>query len=363
MAAVATDRYARVFNSLEQFNPVNAVMKRLLVAALSCAAAFAATLSSAQVRPPIARQPLPNQIIAKVSDAAACLADRGTPIPFFGSATPSLSGRDLDKFVTQSIRLTNAECRAECRSQGYQFSGTQSGSTCFCGNAVGKYGPAPNCNAPCSGRPLEICGGQLANSVSFTGGTVPPPIPAAPTDGGQCVISVTGPGYQHFETQTWTRVGPPLPPAPGQTAKQYPMQWSVTGAGGSQQLSVSGTQSQTLVRSWTISGAASVTYVATAQGGGYWFHQPTTAVNGTLNEQPQVQTINGVTQTPSQPGSLAWPEFMTSFTGVPGSDGRLRSSMTFQVPATTGVTGSLNYGYARLGNPSGTIVCNWNVVL
>jgi len=40
----------------------------------------------------------------------------------------------------------------------------QMGSTCFCGNKYGSYGPA-NCTTPCSGNANETCGSWMANSV------------------------------------------------------------------------------------------------------------------------------------------------------------------------------------------------------
>ena len=38
-------------------------------------------------------------------------------------------------------------------------------SYCACGNSYGSQGVSTNCNMPCSGNSLEICGGGGANSV------------------------------------------------------------------------------------------------------------------------------------------------------------------------------------------------------
>ena len=46
-----------------------------------------------------------------------------------------------------------------CREKGNAYAATQFGKQCFCGNSYGKYGPAKNCDANCSGNQAEICGG------------------------------------------------------------------------------------------------------------------------------------------------------------------------------------------------------------
>ena len=38
-------------------------------------------------------------------------------------------------------------------------------SWCFCGNTYGLFGLTSNCNMPCTGNALEICGGSRANSI------------------------------------------------------------------------------------------------------------------------------------------------------------------------------------------------------
>ncbi|MCU0553544.1 MAG: WSC domain-containing protein [Syntrophales bacterium] len=52
-----------------------------------------------------------------------------------------------------------------CREKGSAYAATRFCQHCHCGNSYGKYGPAKNCDAKCSGNQAEICGGTWANSV------------------------------------------------------------------------------------------------------------------------------------------------------------------------------------------------------
>ena len=81
--------------------------------------------------------------------------------------------RDLNGFA-ETTSTTNERCRQTCAARGFQYSGTQYGAQCYCGNTYGKYGPANNCDMPCSGNPNEICGGNWANSISRVGTPVFP---------------------------------------------------------------------------------------------------------------------------------------------------------------------------------------------
>jgi len=86
-----------------------------------------------------------------------CYKDQGDP---YGTR-----GRDLSGYMFSSPNMTTELCISECRKRGFAFAGTQYGSQCFCGNSYGKFGPANNCNMPCSGNKSEICGGFWANSI------------------------------------------------------------------------------------------------------------------------------------------------------------------------------------------------------
>lgn len=78
---------------------------------------------------------------------------------------PDLKGRDLDGMVVAGKKNTGASCVAYCKSKGFKYAGTQWGKYCGCGNSYGKFGPATNCDKPCTGNPKEMCGGGLANTV------------------------------------------------------------------------------------------------------------------------------------------------------------------------------------------------------
>ena len=73
--------------------------------------------------------------------------------------------RDIGADRSDSSQMTTESCRAYCQGKGYTYAATQYASVCFCGNSYGKYGPAGNCDAKCTGNPGEICGGSWANSV------------------------------------------------------------------------------------------------------------------------------------------------------------------------------------------------------
>jgi hypothetical protein len=106
--------------------------------------------------PPPAR---PLQFQFRPNGAFACIQDNP-------------QSRDLSGSMSQSMTMTNAQCRSQCNAGGFVFAGTQNGSQCFCGNTSGQYGLSNACTIGCSGYNGEFCGGPLANSVFLTG--VPP---------------------------------------------------------------------------------------------------------------------------------------------------------------------------------------------
>jgi hypothetical protein len=259
--------------------------------------------------------------------------------------------------------MTNDQCRATCANKGFPFAGTQSGDFCFCGDNAGSFGLASQCGDVCGGRPGEACGGTLANSVSLSGASglqqaqVPPP----PANGGQCVINVSAPAYQHFEIQTWTVTGMPTVLSNG--GKLYPMRWSVTGGGMRWDLTVAGNQTQTNKRSWTIdstsplsNGAPPVTavqYQGLVLNGVMTFSEQSSQGAGTLLDTQQPY-INGMPQTPTTlPGlSLEWRPGVYNF---PVNPETISGTVTFPVDD------SHPYGYARRPGATGTVVCRWNV--
>jgi hypothetical protein len=337
-------------------------MGKLLLAAIALMGALATAPVSAQTQPPgvsagrILTNPPP---YARLPNGAfACFADPASKLSLY-SPLPNPAGHDLSGQVTWSPRMTNDACRATCASQNFVFAGTQSGAFCFCGNSAGTYGAASACTAPCSGSPGEMCGGTSANSVSLSGalGFAPKPVMPPPSNGGQCVINASGPGYRHFEVQTWVVNGKSMPA--GANGPVYSMQWTVDGGGASQQVSTAsnGTRSTTtiLLRSWKISGGAAVSYVATQlPSGALLFHEYSAAGNGTVTEDPQRKYIDGVLQTPGQAQSGPWAEHSTSASIAMPNPTTITYSST--VPTAGGTV------FAALAGTSGTVTCSWNVV-
>jgi hypothetical protein len=45
----------------------------------------------------------------------------------------------------------------------------QYAESCLCGNRYGQFGPADNCNMPCTGDQGQTCGGINSNNVYGTG--------------------------------------------------------------------------------------------------------------------------------------------------------------------------------------------------
>jgi uncharacterized caspase-like protein len=78
------------------------------------------------------------------------------------------SKRDLDGHTFYDSKMTTQLCVSTCRDKGFSHAGTQYGGHCFCGNKFGKFGPADNCNAKCTGNRDETCGGTWANAIYKT---------------------------------------------------------------------------------------------------------------------------------------------------------------------------------------------------
>jgi hypothetical protein len=283
--------------------------------------------------------------------AFACEQDQGTPLsPSSLSQLPSLTGRDLSGSVSSSLSLTNDQCRASCVSKGFLYSGTQSGSFCFCGNSHGRFGTSNACTTGCLGYLGEICGGPLANSVSFTfSPPPPPPIPDLPSNGGRCIIDNNGPGYRHTEIQVWVATGQSVPNANG-PGMLIPMNWTITGNGYYDQL----TPGNEDVQRWTIAGSAPV-------------HANVTPIGSDLIFQPfeSAVSITGALQGTQQ----KWTNGMAN---PPGPIGNTRQ----EYPYGTTVSGAAQTnqivemvapvnpfpGYAQPGGVRGSVICQWNVM-
>ena len=338
-------------------------MKKLTPLVFAVMAVTAAVSARAQVQVPVPRNNnlvlQPRSFAPRNNGAFACFADQNPP-PALSvySPLPSLTGRDLAGQVTWSNRMTNDMCRATCASNNFVFAGTQSGAFCFCGNSVGTHGTSNACTSGCMGSGGEMCGGPSANSVSwaqdFVGGF--PSAPAPPANGGQCVVNLGGPGYRHSELHRWTVTGPPTMAS---TGKQYPLIWTVTGSGASEALTIGGKDSQTLIRSWTVSGSQPVTYQARLSNGVLSFAESTTPASGQLVEAPQRQYIDGVLQQPGMATAGSSTEYTVKATISAQGLVPIAFSTNLAVSASMG-------GYApphaAVAGWSGTIQCNWNLL-
>jgi len=76
--------------------------------------------------------------------------------------------RAMSGGMTVSGQNSAKFCISICRNKGFKFAGTQYSRECFCGNDYDDYGPANNCNMPCTGNRKEMCGGTWALSVYST---------------------------------------------------------------------------------------------------------------------------------------------------------------------------------------------------
>jgi hypothetical protein len=326
-------------------------MRKMLLLLLTFSSAWAvSTLATAQISPP-RTPPAPGRFFPPRSNGAfACLQDHGAPLSF-GSGQ-NLSGRSLPEGF-QSINLTNDQCRASCASQNLALAGTESGAFCFCGNDASALGAPAACNTGCRGYPGEICGGTLANSVSLTGATgfVAPPVPPPPSNGGQCVTDVNGPGYRHFEIQTWTVSGPPILLPNG--GKQYPMYWNSTGLGAYREIA----GSQVNIITWILKGASPVTYQTTliASDGHLNFIEQSKAGTATIQVSQQ-QFISGVPQTPGMSVGY-WGEFPhPANLAPPLNPSTLVDQQTFMVDYNHKIA------YTQPAAAGGTVICTWNVI-
>lgn len=221
--------------------------------------------------------------------AVACSRDQGDP--------QSTAGRDLSGYMRADPSMTNSTCRSTCASRGFVFAGTQYGSYCFCGTTFGKYGAASNCTMGCSGNPGETCGGAWANSISLSGAE--PKVPAAPTNGSQCVVwgkgtlqhanpKIVG-TYRYLEIQRWEVTGPPVPNGTGYL---LPVMWTTTGSGSLHEEDGVGGVTDT---NWGISGARATQFQQVRSGANWKINQvemPFTIPDGIV--ETRRQTINGV---------------------------------------------------------------------
>jgi hypothetical protein len=76
---------------------------------------------------------------------------------------------NLDGYLERSADNTPQSCIATCQAQGFAYAGVEYGQSCLCGNSYDQFGPADNCDMPCTGDASQMCGGYNANNVYATG--------------------------------------------------------------------------------------------------------------------------------------------------------------------------------------------------
>ena len=288
--------------------------------------------------------------------AFACYADHGSPLTVY-SPLPTVVGHDLNGFVTWSDHMTNDACRTTCGTRGFQYAGTQSGAFCFCGDTAGSFGTSNSCHASCTGRPGEVCGGSLANSVSQVPFIAPPP-PPMPANGGQCIWTVTGPGYHHSEAQTFVITGRTANP---DGSAVYSVNWSMTGAGAYHAFVASGTHSTGDIRTWTVDGSAAIQFrtilITSTKHLSFSYVPPVAA--GSLHEL-QTHYIDGIAQGVPGATTSTWTQFMT----LPIDIAPLTMNpLTFPASFTVQQAPLAVQYHAAPGGSTGQVQCKWSVAL
>lgn len=88
--------------------------------------------------------------------------------PYAGCYTDNVALRTFSTRVYPPGLLTIESCQAACASVGYSYAGLEWSVECFCTNEIengGTLAPEDECEMPCAGDALEICGGPSRLSV------------------------------------------------------------------------------------------------------------------------------------------------------------------------------------------------------
>lgn len=99
-----------------------------------------------------------------------------TGIDYLGCFTDS-STRVLPLQLYISSSNNNTMCALGCRKAGFQYSGTEYGNECWCGNTIPTANTtASSCSSVCAGVSSQLCGGSWAlsvmNDTTYTPATV-----------------------------------------------------------------------------------------------------------------------------------------------------------------------------------------------
>jgi hypothetical protein len=193
------------------------------------------------------------------------------------------------------------------------------------------------------------------------------PIPAPPSNGGQCLIELGGqvqplPGqrgqvsaYRLYEIQRW--VVSPAPSQTGQNPLLYSTTWTTSGNATRHEDNGYGEVNDW---TWTVSGTNAVALQAKKIASGNW-----------LVQVPQASAANGITVTQQHNSDALKTYQQTAFAyGYPamapappppgspaGTAWRVSETNSWLVPS------QVNWGYPRPGYARGTIGCTWNLAV
>jgi hypothetical protein len=87
------------------------------------------------------------------------------PIAYLGCFKDVVSQRAMNDYVFTGTDMTTEKCQQGCSIRGYQYSGTEWSTECYCSKAAPTT-TATNCNMPCGGNAAQTCGGSVALSVT-----------------------------------------------------------------------------------------------------------------------------------------------------------------------------------------------------
>jgi hypothetical protein len=207
------------------------------------------------------------------------------------------------------------------------------------------------------GWPGEVCGGSLANSVSRV--TFSPPAgPPMPANGGQCILDVTGPGYHHYETQTFVFT---VRTANPDGSAVYSVHWSTVGAGGYHAVTQSGAHSTADTRVWIVNGSADIQFktllISSTNHLSFSYNPPLASAQ---LQETQTHYIDGVEQGSPGTSTSGWWQFAT-----PAIDIAPLTTNPRTFPASLSLQQApfpVQY-HAAPGGSTGQVQCRWSVTL
>lgn len=121
------------------------------------------------------------------SSTSSAATSTATGYVYQGCYVDGVNGRILSYQQPDSQTNTQESCIAQCSALGYNISGTEYSTQCFCDNAIYNGGVLAanqaDCNDPCTGNANEMCGGGGRMSLFSIGTPIIYLPPAAQTTG------------------------------------------------------------------------------------------------------------------------------------------------------------------------------------